>query len=219
MLNHRLMLWNLKRSVRTKECGKEFPSEWSLRSHVQRVHKGVRFKCDLCPKSCTSKDFLSKHIFQDVHETYHPSKKAKKTKKCGNVTFLNGKSVSRVKSFFRAVKCFFMSDPFAPSWKIFVWRFKENWDVNSEELSPSLTGHLGWVYGALDFGQVLEEMTRHTYCVENPVDQAGWDETFWNCQIDWRQASQLEDRELEEGVWKRMSRIHLKLLTLSKTTE
>ena len=31
-----------------------------------------------------------------------------------NVTFLNGKSVSRVKSFFRAVKCFSMSDPFAP---------------------------------------------------------------------------------------------------------
>ena len=31
-----------------------------------------------------------------------------------NVTFLNGKSVSRMKSFFRAVKCFFLSEPFAP---------------------------------------------------------------------------------------------------------
>ena len=30
------------------------------------------------------------------------------------VTFLNGKSVSRMKSFFRAVKCFFLSEPFAP---------------------------------------------------------------------------------------------------------
>ena len=31
-----------------------------------------------------------------------------------NVPFLHGKSFSRVKSFFRAVKCFSMSDPFAP---------------------------------------------------------------------------------------------------------
>ena len=31
-----------------------------------------------------------------------------------NVTFLNGKSVSRMKSFFRAMKCFFLSEPFAP---------------------------------------------------------------------------------------------------------
>ena len=31
-----------------------------------------------------------------------------------NVTFLNGKSVSRMKSFFRAVKWFFLSEPFAP---------------------------------------------------------------------------------------------------------
>ena len=30
-----------------------------------------------------------------------------------NVPFLHGKSFSRVKSFFRAVKCFSMSDPFA----------------------------------------------------------------------------------------------------------
>ena len=45
---------------------------------------------------------------------YYTSSKVKYVLSLKNVTFLNGKSVTRVKSVSRVVKCFSMSDPFAP---------------------------------------------------------------------------------------------------------
>ena len=44
-----------------------------------------------------------------TEHTISKEKKRKRKRRRRNVSFLNGKSVSRMKSFFRAVKCFFLS--------------------------------------------------------------------------------------------------------------
>ena len=39
----------------------EFTTEQSLKTHIQAVHEGIKFPCDLCDFKFTRKDHLNTH--------------------------------------------------------------------------------------------------------------------------------------------------------------
>ena len=47
-------------------CGKQFSKMGNLNTHVKTIHKGIRFKCNVCKRDFSSKKMADTHEF-NVH--------------------------------------------------------------------------------------------------------------------------------------------------------
>ena len=59
-------------------CDATFIQRFSLKTHIDSVHKGIKVTCTVCDKSFSKKSTLTKHILQ-VHEKNEKNNDTKET--------------------------------------------------------------------------------------------------------------------------------------------
>ena len=62
-----------RKHLECDKCNKVFETKSGLREHIESVHKGLRFPCEICAKYLYSKQALVRH-----QRTIHGKQKASK---------------------------------------------------------------------------------------------------------------------------------------------